>query len=192
MASSLANYQKTAEGAFSTLQSEINVQRQVYNQAIATLSADINHAVDTKVRMVREEIQNECNRELYDLNHRLQELVNRTSSEKARMQADLEAQTRNTELRMQELIENHQHELARVRSELTAANTQTLENLRREFEGRVAVAQSEVQRIQRESETALRNVEKELDRTRKDGETRFLNAKLEHEQRNSRIKQLLK
>lgn len=151
----------------------MNVQRQAYNQAIATLSADIHEAVDIKVRLAEEHVQNECNRQLYELSRQLQEFTNITSAEKARMRADLRSQTLNSEQRMNELIKNHQDELERVRAELTAANAQTLANLRRELEEQVAVAQGEVIKVQSEHESALRNVQRELDRARKEGETRF-------------------
>lgn len=124
---------------------------------------------------------------MYELNHQLQELTNRTNSEKARLQSELQAQSRNSVLRMDELVTNHQHELDRVRSELTAANAQTLNNLRRELEGRVDLAQGEVIRIQTELGSTLQNVQRELELTRKDGEARFQNAHLEAEQQNRKF-----
>lgn len=153
----------------------MNIQRRAYNQAIATLSADIHESVDVKVRLAEEHVQQECSRKLYELSRQLQELTNITSSEKARMRAELKAQTFYSEQRMNELIKNQHDELDRLRSELTAANAQTLMNLRRELEERVAMAQGEVIKVQSEHEVALQNVQKELDRARKEGETRFRN-----------------
>ncbi|KAJ6636508.1 hypothetical protein Bhyg_15098 [Pseudolycoriella hygida] len=191
VAASLALYQNTAEGAFNALQNEVNIQRQIYNQAIAKLSADVNEAVDVKVRQTEERVQKDCNRQLHELNRQLQELTNRTNTEKIRLQNELQAQAFNFDQRMNELNKNHQIELVRVRSELSAANALVLNNLRRELEGQVSVAQGEVLRIQTENESSLRNLQKELEETRKAGEIRFRNAQQEIEQQNRKIQQFL-
>lgn len=145
----MASYKKSAEGTFSAFQNDINIQRQAYNQAIAKLTEDINQHVDISVRQAQDQVQSECNRQLYDVNRQLQELLTRTNAEKSRLQAELQLQESNSGQRMNELIKNHRIELDRLRSELNAANAQTLNNLRRDLQGQISVAQQELEQTNR-------------------------------------------
>ncbi|XP_037049543.1 uncharacterized protein LOC119083843 [Bradysia coprophila] len=176
VAENLALYQKTADRSFTDIQNNLNAQRQVYNQAFAKLNDDVNQSVDIKVRLAREQVQNECNRQVAELTRQLQELTIRSNSEKVRLQAELQTQSQNTDARIGEMSKNHQIELARVRSELNAINAQSLDNLRRQLEGQISVAQSEVNRIQTQHESALQNIQQELELTRQDGENSYRNA----------------
>lgn len=167
------------------------MQRQAHSQVFSKLSEDVHRNCEARVRDAQEHSQYECSRQVHDLNVQLQDLTNRTSSEKARLQNELQAQTINADKRFDESIRNHQAELARVRSEMTAASALTLNNLRRELEGRISVAQSEVSRIQSEHESALFNIQAELEQTRKDGETRFRNAQVGFAEQNRRVQEII-
>ncbi|XP_037036866.1 uncharacterized protein LOC119074687 [Bradysia coprophila] len=176
IAENLAQYQKTTDRAFSDIENHLNAQRQVYNHAFAKLNDDVNQSVDIRVRLAREQVQYECNRQVSDLTRQLQELASRSSSDKGRLQAELQAQSQNADARIVEMSKSHQIELARVRSELNAVNAQALDNLRRQLEGKVSLAQSEFNRIQSQHESALLHIQKGLDLTRQDNEKIYRNA----------------
>ncbi|XP_037039329.1 uncharacterized protein LOC119076590 [Bradysia coprophila] len=190
VAESLAVYQKNTDGVFTALQNHLNAQRQAYSQAFSKLSEDITRSCDVRARDAQDHAQYECSQQLNDLNRQLLDVTNRTNSEKARLQIELQTQTLSADKRMAETIKNHQQELARVRSEMAASNAQTLNNLRRELEGQISVAQGEVLRIQSEHEAALRNIQAELEQTRKDGEIRYRNVQLGIGQQNRKFQEI--
>ncbi|KAG4080242.1 hypothetical protein HA402_010734 [Bradysia odoriphaga] len=176
VAENLAQYQKITDRSFSDIQNSLHAQRQVHNQAFAKLNDDVNQSVDIRVRIARDQVQYECNRQVSDLTRQLQELASRSSSDKVRLQAELQAQGQSADARIVEMSKNHQIELARVRSELNAVNAQSLDNLRRQLEGKVSLAQSEFNRIQSQHESALYHIQKGLEVTRQDNEKIYRNA----------------